>query len=97
VIALDAATAARNPRHAVARLAEQAVARLDAAGAARAHVYGLSLGGVIAQEIALDHPDRIESLVLAATTAGGKLRVTPEESTRDFIERRSDMPVLETL
>jgi len=49
---------------------------------------------MIAQEIALEHPDRIESLVLAATTAGGRLRVAPDESTRDFLERRSDMSVL---
>jgi pimeloyl-ACP methyl ester carboxylesterase len=51
-------------------MAEDAVAVLDAAGEERAHVYGVSLGGMIAQEIALRHPDRVDRLVLGATTPG---------------------------
>ena len=70
-----------------------ALALLDAAGAEQAHVVGLSFGGTIAQEIAITHPQRIRSLVLAlidgrrrALRAGGpgdpRLPRPPRRATR---------------
>ena len=55
----------------VAELAADAVAVLDAAGFERAHVVGASLGGMVAQELALARPERVDRLVLACTTPGG--------------------------
>jgi 3-oxoadipate enol-lactonase len=51
--------------------AADAVAVLDAAGIGRAHVYGFSMGGRVAQWVAIDHPERVGALVLGATSAGG--------------------------
>lgn len=51
----------------IAQMADDALAVLDAAGAGRAHVVGVSLGGVIAAEFALRHPDRVASLTLGCT------------------------------
>jgi 3-oxoadipate enol-lactonase len=55
---------------AVPDLARDAVAVLDAARIERAHVLGASLGGMVAQEVAIDHGDRVIGLVLACTTPG---------------------------
>ncbi|MCU1453163.1 MAG: putative hydrolase [Acidimicrobiales bacterium] len=48
-------------------MATDALAALDAAGVASAHVLGASMGGIISQAIAVRHPERVRSLVLACT------------------------------
>lgn len=54
----------------VADMAADVVAVLDGAGIRRAHVMGASLGGMVAQELAIDHPERVDALVLVSTTPG---------------------------
>jgi pimeloyl-ACP methyl ester carboxylesterase len=51
-------------------LVEDAIGVLDALGVARAHVVGMSMGGALAQLLALAHPDRLASLTLISTTGG---------------------------
>jgi pimeloyl-ACP methyl ester carboxylesterase len=50
-------------------MAGDAAALLDALDVPRASVLGISLGGRIAMELALQHPDRVERLILASTSA----------------------------
>lgn len=56
-------------------LAEDAVLLLDHLGIGAAHVWGVSMGGKIAQEMALGWPERVDRLVLENTTAGEESRV----------------------
>jgi pimeloyl-ACP methyl ester carboxylesterase len=73
--------------YAVAQMADDAVAVLDAAGEARAHVYGISLGGMVAQEIALRHRERVCGLVLGATTPGGPRAIPGDPQVLTFFTR----------
>jgi 3-oxoadipate enol-lactonase len=57
--------------YSVAQLAADVASVLDDAGIDRTHVFGVSLGGYIAQEFALTYPERVDRLVLASTAPGG--------------------------
>ena len=64
----------------LADMADDVVAVLDAIGVDRAHVMGVSLGGMIAQRLAIDHPERVRTLtsVMSRTGAPGYGESSPE-------------------
>ncbi len=72
--------------------ADDAVGLLDALGIARAHVLGISMGGMIAQELALAHPEKVERLVLAATHCGGSCAVPPSPDALGIMARIAGAP-----
>ncbi len=74
-------------------MADDHAAVLEAAGVDRAHVFGISLGGMIAQELAIRHPRRVERLVLGCTTPGGKHAVRFPRASVVAIVRASMAPV----
>jgi 3-oxoadipate enol-lactonase len=74
----------------VADMAGDVVAVLDDAGIRRAHTMGVSLGGMIAQELAVDHPDRVGGLVLVSTMPGWPFAYPmPAVSVRLFAATRT--------
>jgi pimeloyl-ACP methyl ester carboxylesterase len=75
----------------ISRMAEDASGLMDALGIDRAHVFGGSMGGMIALQMALDYADHIDRLVLGATTAGGRSRIFPQPEIEKYFIPRSDL------
>jgi 3-oxoadipate enol-lactonase len=76
----------------VKMMADDAAGLMDALGIDSAHVLGASMGGMIAQELALNHPARIISLVLACTTPGGSRAPFLDDETLAMGEQMAAMP-----
>jgi pimeloyl-ACP methyl ester carboxylesterase len=75
----------------VADMAGDIAAVLDAAGVDVAHVMGASLGGMVAQELAITQPERVDGLVLACTTPGWPLGYPMPAASVRLIAAIADM------
>jgi 3-oxoadipate enol-lactonase len=74
--------------YSISSMASDAAAVLDAAGIVRAHVFGISMGGMIAEEFALQYPARTRALILGCTSPGGTSAVRAEKNVTDILVGR---------
>jgi 3-oxoadipate enol-lactonase len=74
--------------YSIATMASDAAAVLDAAGIFDAHIFGVSMGGMIAQEFAVQYPKRTRSLILGCTSSGGPSAVRAERNVADMLMAR---------
>jgi pimeloyl-ACP methyl ester carboxylesterase len=79
------------PAYTVEAMADDALCVIDDLALDNVHVYGYSLGGMVAQQLALRHPGRVRSLVLGATHPGGRRVARPEADVVAFLRRRLTM------
>lgn len=71
--------------YAMSDLANDAAGILAGLNISSAHVFGFSMGGMIALNLALNHPERVKKLVLGCTSAGGRLAVPPDTTVLDSL------------
>ena len=72
-------------RYAIKMFADDTAGFMDAVGISRAHVIGVSMGGMIAQELVLNYPEKVEKLVLCSTFCGGTKGVQPSEEITEML------------
>jgi pimeloyl-ACP methyl ester carboxylesterase len=94
VIAFDNRDAGRSSRAAgaytIADMADDVAGLLDALDIERAHVLGISMGGMIAQEFAIRHPDRLDRLILTGTGAANARAKFDPILTWDFVKSKDE-------
>ena len=78
-------------------MASDAAAVLDAAQVESAHIFGVSMGGMIAQELALQNARRVRSLILGCTSPGGPTAVRAEKEAAQMLMARGNMTTEEAL
>lgn len=82
-----------SPGYTIDDMADDTAAILDALQIDSTHVFGFSMGGMIALNLAIRYPERVRRLVLGCTTAGGRLAVHPEQRVIQWLanpERSGD-------
>ncbi|NEA36429.1 alpha/beta hydrolase [Streptomyces sp. SID13031] len=70
------------PEYTGADLVADPIGILDALGIGKAHLVGISMGGGIAQQLAVEHPDRVASVTMIATSPGGPDLPPPTDKIR---------------
>lgn len=77
----------------VADMAADTVGLMDALGIDSAHIFGVSMGGLIAQILALDYSGRVKKVALGCTTHGGRHAIQPEKEVMDTLAKASDTTI----
>jgi pimeloyl-ACP methyl ester carboxylesterase len=81
--------------YSIAMIADDTAALMDDVGFDRAHVFGVSMGGMIGQELALRHPERVHTLIIGCSTAGGPNSIGLEDDASRAAYSTEDLSAAE--
>lgn len=79
-----------NRDYSIKMLADDTVALMDGLKIEKFHVLGVSMGGMIAQELVLNYPERVENLILGCTHCGGSKQILPSQKVIDVLSQDRD-------
>jgi len=88
-------TEASDKEYTIKLFADDTAGLMDALGVSRANVLGISMGGMIAQELVLNYPEKVEKLVLCSTNCGGERSVPPSEEILNSLMQSGSAPSAE--
>jgi 3-oxoadipate enol-lactonase len=77
-------------RYRIANMAEDTAGVIKNLNLGRTHIIGISMGGMIAQELAIRNPELVDKLVLVSTTAGGPTGVNPKPEISALLMRADE-------
>ena len=75
--------------------ADDTAGLMDVLKIQKAHVFGISMGGMIAQEFVINYPEKVEKLILCAAVCGGSRTVVPTPKVMDILFFSENNPFLE--
>jgi pimeloyl-ACP methyl ester carboxylesterase len=79
--------------YSIKMMAEDTVELIDALNIDQVNVLGISMGGLIAQQMSLSYPQRIKKLILCSTFPGGSKKIVPSQEAMEFLRRDwGDLP-----
>ncbi|MFD2923152.1 alpha/beta fold hydrolase [Halobacillus naozhouensis] len=73
----------------IANFARDTIELMNKLDIKKAHIMGFSMGGMVAQEIALHYPERVDKLVLGCTNCGGDQQVPADEDVRAWLQKEN--------
>lgn len=89
VVAFDNRGAGRSDKpdvpYSMQMFAQDIAGLLDTLAIDAAHIYGVSMGGMIAQEFAIRYPEKVISLILGCTLCGGRNAIAPDAEAMEFL------------
>lgn len=72
-------------KYTIRLFADDTASLMDALGISKAYVLGISMGGMIAQELVLNYPEKVEKLILCSTNCGGSRSVPPSANVMEML------------
>lgn len=83
--------------YSIAQMAWDTSSLMDCLEVERAHIFGVSMGGMIAQQLAIDQPQRVTKLVLGCTSPGGQEQISAPPEIQRYLEPRKDLDLYDAL